>query len=101
MRTVVTYALRTRIDPRCEGVPEASGLVAAISPAFVLVVHDPEDHYFGGDHAEAVYEWAREPKALWWERGTGHGTDLLTASLAERLLAELRARLVEVGGSSL
>ena len=100
-RWVVSYALHTRISDRCEGVPDSRDVVAAISPSFVLVVHDPEDHYFGGDHAEAVYEWAREPKALWWERDAGHGTDLLTPSLAARLVEELRRRLAEPPGPSL
>jgi len=97
-RRFVEYAFRTRLGERCEGVPDSREVVAAISPAFTLIVHDPEDHYFGQDHPEAVYEWAREPKALWWERGAGHGTDLLTRSFADRLLAELRARTVEAGG---
>ncbi|MGH9225686.1 MAG: alpha/beta hydrolase [Acidimicrobiales bacterium] len=92
-RTFVTYAFRTRLGDRCDGVPGSRHLVAAIAPAFTLVVHDPADHYFGRDHPEAVYEWAREPKGLWWEHGAGHGTDLLTADFAGRLLAELRRRL--------
>jgi hypothetical protein len=73
-------------------------VVAAIAPAFSLIVHDPADHYFGGEHAETLYQWAREPKALWLEEGAGHGTDLLTPELATRLLGELRHRLSPPGG---
>jgi hypothetical protein len=40
-----------------------------------------------------LYEWAREPKELWLLPGTGHGTDLLSRALADRLLGELDERL--------
>jgi pimeloyl-ACP methyl ester carboxylesterase len=92
-RVVLARLLRTRIASRCEGVPDSRDVVAAIAPAFTLVVHDPTDHYFGANHAQTIYDWAREPKAIWWERGMGHGTDLLSADLASRLVAELRHRL--------
>lgn len=89
-RLVLARALRTRIANSCDGIPDSRDVVAAIAPAFTLVVHDPEDHYFGREHAEAIYDWAAEPKALWWEQGGGHGTDLLTPPFAGRLLKELR-----------
>lgn len=92
-RMVMARLLRTRIALECERVPDARDLVANIAPAFLLVVHDPADHYFGMEHAETLYRWAGDPKALWLEEGRGHGTDLLTPSLADRLVAELRARL--------
>jgi len=98
-RAFVAVCMRTRISSRCAGVPDASGVVASIAPAFTLVVHDPDDHYFGRDHAEAVYAWAKEPKALWWEERAGHGTELLTPGLADRLVAELRARGVARGAA--
>lgn len=91
-RRFVSVCMRTRIADHCAGVPDARDVVAAIAPAFTLVVHDPEDHYFGRDHAESIHSWAHEPKALWWEERAGHGTDLLTPVLADRLVAELRAR---------
>jgi hypothetical protein len=93
-RAVMATVLRTRIASHCDGVPDARDIAAGIAPAFTLVVHDPQDHYFSRDHPEAVYAWAREPKALWWEPGMGHGTDLLTPSFASRLVAEVRARVV-------
>jgi pimeloyl-ACP methyl ester carboxylesterase len=92
-RAVLGLLLRTRVVSNCAGVPDASEVVASISPAFTVVVHDPDDRYFGPEHAERLYEWAREPKDLWWYPGAGHGTDLLTPDLAERLLGEIRARL--------
>ncbi len=66
--------------------------VAAIAPAFTIVVHDPDELYFGEEHARALYEWAGEPKELWLLPGAGHGGDLLTPALAERLLAEVLPR---------
>jgi pimeloyl-ACP methyl ester carboxylesterase len=92
-RVVLARVLRTRIAARCDGVPDARDVVGAISPAFTLIVHDPNDHYFGREHAETLYQWAGEPKALWLEDGRGHGTDLLTPDLAARLVDELRLRL--------
>ena len=92
-RLFVSTFLRTRITDRCEGVPDARDLVAAIAPAFTLVVADPADHYFSEDHPRAIYEWAREPKDLWLLPGTGHGSDLLTPGLAARLIEEVERRL--------
>jgi pimeloyl-ACP methyl ester carboxylesterase len=92
-RQFVARVLRTRMAPFSEWVAESSRLVAAIAPAFTLVIHDPADHYFGEEHARSLYGWALEPKDLWLVPGTGHGTDLLTPALADRLLAYLRNRL--------
>jgi pimeloyl-ACP methyl ester carboxylesterase len=92
-RAVLGLLLRTRVVSNCVGVPDSSEVVASISPAFTIVVHDPDDCYFGPEHAERLYEWAQEPKERWWYPGAGHGTDLLTPELAERLLREIRARL--------
>lgn len=97
-RVVAARLLGTRIAPRCDSVPDAREVVASISPAFMLIIHDAADHYFGRAHPEALYDWALEPKALWWEEGAGHGTDLLTPSLAERLVAEMRRRTLAGGG---
>ena len=85
------YAIaRTRIGTRCDDLPEPAAVAAAISPALTVVVHDPEDWYFGPEHAEQIHSWANEPKELWWYPGAGHGTDLLTTAFADRLLARLR-----------
>lgn len=95
-RFVLAAALRTRVGPDCIFLPDAGALVARIAPAFTVVVHDPQDWYFGPRHAASIHEWAKEPKALWWYPGGGHGGDLLTAELADRILAETSARLAEV-----
>ena len=86
-RAFMARVLNTRLASSCAGVPDSHEVVASISPAFTLVVHDPADHYFGEEHAQTVYRWAREPRELWLLPGTGHGTDLLTPALADRLLA--------------
>jgi pimeloyl-ACP methyl ester carboxylesterase len=92
-RQVLARALGTRVAGGLEGLPDSSAVVAAIAPAFTLVVHDPADHYFGEDHARTLFSWANEPKDLWLLPGTGHGTDLLAPAFADRLLGELRTRL--------
>jgi hypothetical protein len=97
-RQVLARLLHTRIAEQCAPVPDARHLVAGIAPAFTLIVADPADHYFGEEHSRAIYEWAGEPKDLWLLPGTGHGTDLLSPALADRLLAELDERLSPGGG---
>ena len=92
-RILLAAALRTRVGADCIYLPEAAEVVANISPAFSIVIHDPDDWYFGPQHAESIHSWARPPKALWWYPGGGHGGDLLTEDLARRLLAEFEARL--------
>jgi pimeloyl-ACP methyl ester carboxylesterase len=92
-RQVMAWVLRTRVAATLEAVPDSRQVVAAIAPAFTIVVHDPTDHYFGEEHARALYEWAGEPKDLWLMPGHGHGTDLLTPALAQRLVDDLRRRL--------
>jgi pimeloyl-ACP methyl ester carboxylesterase len=83
----------TRVAPDWKGVPDSRHIAAAISPAFTIVVHDPDDHYFGEEHARTVYEWLRPPKDLWLIPNSGHGTDLLTPALADRLWARIKSRL--------
>lgn len=98
-RIMLATALRTRVGPDCIYLPDAGSLVAKIAPAFTVVAHDPDDWYFGPAHAEAIYEWAAEPKALWWYPGGGHGGDLLTPELADRIIDETATRLAEAGSA--
>lgn len=98
-RTTLAWLLRTRVMRNCDGVPDSRDVVAAVAPAFILVVHDPDDTYFGPEHAERIYEWAGEPKELWWAPGTGHGTDLLTPAFADRLLEAVLAKLAAAPGA--
>lgn len=90
-RRFMAEVLNTRVAATCPGVADSHDLVAAIAPAFTLVVHDPLDHYFGEEHAQTLFRWANRPKDLWLVPGSGHGTDLLTAELADRLLTYVEA----------
>lgn len=86
-RLLLATVMRTRVGAECIYLPNAQETVAAIGPAFSVVVHDADDWYFGPRHAESIYEWAPEPKELWWYPGGGHGGDLLTPELADRIMA--------------
>lgn len=48
---------------------------------------------FGTEHAEALFAWAAEPKALWWVPGGGHGRSMLTPDLLEQVRVEVSERL--------
>lgn len=85
-RLTLRLLLRTRLTDDCSYLPNAVDLAARIAPAFTIIVADPDDWYFGAEHPERLYEWASEPKDLWWVPGGGHGTDLLTTAFAGRLL---------------
>jgi len=92
MRQVAARFLRTRVG-LLPPVDDMDSVGAAIAPAFAIVVHDPDDEYFGEEHARAIYAAAREPKELWLLPGAGHGGDVLTPALADRLLAEVIGRI--------
>jgi hypothetical protein len=90
-RQAAARLLRTRVGP----LPPLTHMresVAHIAPAFTVIVHDPDDIYFGEEHARSLYEWASDPKELWLLSDAGHGSDLLTPELAQRLLAEVIPR---------
>jgi pimeloyl-ACP methyl ester carboxylesterase len=99
-RMVLAQFLRTRVGLDCDGLPDSATAMAGITPAFTIVVHDPDDWYFGPQHAERLFAWAGEPKELWWYPGGGHGTDLLTPAFARRLLTELALRVPPRGSAS-
>jgi len=88
MRQVAARFLRTRVGA-LPPVDDMASAVAAIAPAFTIVVHDPDEDYFGEEHARAIYDAALDPKELWLLPGAGHGGDILTTELADRLLAEV------------
>lgn len=92
-RAVLGAFLRTRVSARCQGAVDPADVVGRVAPAFTVLVHDPNDSYFGPEHAEALMARASQPKDLWWYEGGGHGTDLFTPDLADRLVAEIRSRV--------
>lgn len=92
-RLLLATLARTRIGMDCEGLPDAATAVRPTELVFTIIVHDPDDSYFAPEHAELLYEWAAEPKELWWRPGTGHGTDMLSPELAATLSAEISAKV--------
>ena len=93
-RIALAALCRTRVLPGMPApVDGAAATIGAISPAFTVLVHDRDDRYFPPEHAETLYAWANDPKELWWSDGAGHGVDLLTTGLADRVLALLVDRL--------
>lgn len=92
---ILRYFCGTRVvsKDRRVPVPFAGDVIAAIAPAFTIVVHDPVDKYFPGSHAERVHGWASDPRDLWWLHRAGHGSDMLTRGFADRLTAELLRRV--------
>ena len=92
-RLLLAALARTRMGMECEGLPDTDSAVRPGPPVFTIVIHDPDDSYFGPEHAQRLYDWAPEPKELWWSPGEGHGTDLLTPALATKLGEEITARV--------
>jgi fermentation-respiration switch protein FrsA (DUF1100 family) len=92
-RLIARGALRTRISPLGWdplAPPESPvEVVARISPIPLLIVHGDRDHYFPIDHAQALYEAAREPKELWLIEGFAHAETAATPELLDRIGAHL------------
>lgn len=76
---------RTRVGD-WEGRTDPVDVVGSIAPVTTVLVHDPDDWYFDERHALALHAAASNPKELWWCPGGGHGSDLLTPELAERIV---------------
>lgn len=85
-RLLAEAVYRVRIA-RGWGHPTASvELVGAIAPTPLLLVHGEDDHFFGPDHAERLFDAAREPRSLWREpEGFGHAEDGLSEAFDRRL----------------
>jgi len=92
-RAVILALSGTRVDPAAGEPGDLRSAVAAIAPGFVVIAHDPSERVFGPEHAEALFAWAGEPKALWWVPGGGHGRSMLTPDLLERVRVEVSERL--------
>jgi pimeloyl-ACP methyl ester carboxylesterase len=73
-RYVTRRWLKTRISHegwKLVPVPPAEA-AARISPVPLLIVHGDKDEYFPVDHAQRLYDAARDPKDLWLIPGMGH-----------------------------
>jgi fermentation-respiration switch protein FrsA (DUF1100 family) len=58
---------------------------AQISPIPLLIVHGDKDLYFPVDHAQRLYDAAREPKELWLVPGLGHAESGCRPALVDRI----------------
>lgn len=91
-RLLLQARFRARLDPghwdeaRPETWPPTPvALAGRIAPVPLLVVHGNRDAWFPVEHAQALYDAAREPKELWVERGFGHSASDAPAELIDRL----------------
>ena len=86
-RLVTRTWLNTRVSPvRWDPDPLPPAEAAArIAPVPLLVVHGDQDVYFPPDHAQQLYDAAREPKELWIVPGFGHAETGMNAALLDRI----------------
>ncbi len=61
-------------------------VIGKIAPAPVVIVHGRDDHLFGVDHAERLYDAAGEPRKLLIGDRFGHAEDGLSPAFAARLV---------------
>ncbi|HEY0936329.1 MAG TPA: alpha/beta fold hydrolase, partial [Trebonia sp.] len=88
-RMFTKYVLKTRVDPHGWPVPDPMPPAEAagrISPTPVLIVHGDQDIYFPPDHAQQIFEAAKEPKELWLLPGFGHAERHTDAALIDRMV---------------
>jgi pimeloyl-ACP methyl ester carboxylesterase len=86
-RLVTRTWLKTRVSSiRWDPVPVPPAEAATqISPTPFLVVHGDQDLYFPVEHAQRLYDSAREPKDLWVVPGFGHAESAMNAALTDRV----------------
>jgi pimeloyl-ACP methyl ester carboxylesterase len=86
-RVVARTFLATRISQgRWDPVPLGPADAAAkIAPTPLLIVHGDQDAYFPVEHAEQLFEAARQPKELWIVPGFGHAETATPTALVERI----------------
>jgi pimeloyl-ACP methyl ester carboxylesterase len=86
-RMITRSWLKTRISPvRWDPVPMPPAEAAAqVAPIPLLVVHGDQDPYFPVDHAQQLYDAARDPRELWIVPGFGHAESGADATLLDRI----------------
>jgi fermentation-respiration switch protein FrsA (DUF1100 family) len=79
--------LNTRIaDGRWDPAPLPPAEAAAlIAPTPLLIVHGDQDLFFPVNHAQQLYEAARDPKELWIVPGFGHAERHADEALVDRI----------------
>ncbi|HEX3492882.1 MAG TPA: alpha/beta fold hydrolase [Streptosporangiaceae bacterium] len=71
-------------------VPPADA-AARIAPTPLLIVHGDQDEFFPVDHAEQLYEAARDPRELWIIPGFGHAESGIQLPVLDRIGTWLQA----------
>jgi len=88
-RMLAKRLINTRISQgRWDPVPVPPAEAAArIAPTPVLIVHGDSDDYFPCDHAEQIFEAAKQPKELWIIPGLGHAESAIGEAVLDRIAA--------------
>jgi fermentation-respiration switch protein FrsA (DUF1100 family) len=86
-RAVTRTFLNTRISHgRWDPIPMPPAEAAArVSPAPLLIVHGDNDKFFPPDHAEELFEAAKQPKELWIVPGFTHAESGASHALLDRI----------------
>ena len=85
-RAVARRAYNVRVGDAWTRDPESPlEVVGKIAPIPLLIVHGRDDHYFGVDHAQALYAAAGQPSELWLVDGFGHAEAGATPELLDRI----------------
>ena len=86
-RMLAKTFMNTRIRKgRWDPIPlPPANAAALIAPTPLLIVHGDRDEYFPSDHADQLFEAAREPKELWIEPGLAHAESGVSAELLDRM----------------
>jgi fermentation-respiration switch protein FrsA (DUF1100 family) len=86
-RFFIRTMLSTRIaDGRWDPAPLPPAEAAAlIAPTPLLIVHGDQDLFFPVDHAQQLYQAARDPKELWIVPGFGHAERHADEALVDRI----------------
>ena len=86
-RILAKRFINTRISQgRWDPVPlPPADAAARIEGTPVLIVHGDRDDYFPADHAEQLFEAARQPKELWIIPGMGHAESGISAAVLDRI----------------
>jgi pimeloyl-ACP methyl ester carboxylesterase len=93
-RAVARRAYNLRIGDAWTADPESPvEVVGRIAPTPLLLVHGRDDHYFGVDHAQALYAAAGQPSELWLVEGFGHAEAGASAELLDRIGAHVEVML--------
>lgn len=93
-RAVARRAYNLRIGENWAQDPESPlDVVGKIAPTPLLIVHGRDDHYFGIDHAQALYAAAGQPSELWLVDGFGHAESGASPELLARVGAHVEVML--------